>query len=190
MGTNNLPPKTLNEKHHLVAYMQLAGATNIEIAAALDYHPTRVSAIQGSPLYKALLDKLRKDLNQRTVGAVIDRIISEGPRNVEVLVELREHAENERVRLEAARDMLDRNPETSKVSRQENRSEQRIIFDTHALHRLIGVLQEDGPIVHTVALPPAPDGAVVPVHSPALGIKTLDETLADLEALEAAAAAE
>src|SRR4030067_165014 len=39
--TTNTPPQSLNERHKLVALMTIGGATNVEIAGALDFHPPR-----------------------------------------------------------------------------------------------------------------------------------------------------
>jgi len=183
--SSNTPPKKLNDKHALVAYLALAGATNVEIAASLDYHPNRVAAIRDSPLFKTLLTKLQGDLRQRTVGSVIDKIIAEGPGSVNVLVELRDHAEGEMVRLNAARDLLDRNPDTAKVSREDRREEVRILLDTSAIQRLTGALADMGEIVDaevTPMLPPA-EGAFGP---PTGGILTLEEVIAQVAAAESA----
>lgn len=175
-----LPPAHLNEKHRLIAYMKLGGASREEIALALGYAPTYVSAVTESPLFKALLDQLRAELKHRTVGAVVDRIIAEGPKSVETLVTLRDTATSEQVQLTAARDLLDRNPETAKVSREDRRTETRIIVDARALQRLTGVLGEDAG--EPVALPEAT--LAVPTPPPPAAFQSLDEAVAELQAAE------
>lgn len=181
-GPNGLP-KNLNQRHHLIAYMILAGATSTEAAKALDMERTYVSSIVASPMFKALMDQLRVDMRQRTIGNVIDRIVAEGPNSVEALVRLRDHAESEQVQATAARDLLDRNPETAKVSREDRRSEVRILLDTAALHRIAGVMAEDA------EFQPVPAAQLTKNGTPA-GILPLDAVLEELKAAESAAEAE
>lgn len=181
-----LPPAKLHDKHRLIAYMKLGGASREQIATQLGYEPTYVSAITESPLFKALLDQLRGELRHQTVGAVVDRIIAEGPKSIETLVTLRDNAHSEQVQMAAARDLLDRNPETAKVSREDRRTETRIIVDARALARLTGVLAEDADIAlesvdaELVALPP-PEPAGPPEYLP------LADVVAKLAAREALA---
>lgn len=180
-----LAPAKLSDKHHLIAYMKLGGASRDQIATQLDMEPTYVSAITESPMFKALMDQLRQEMRAKTIGTVVDRIISEGPASVEALVTLRDHADSETVKLGAARDLLDRNPETAKVSREDRRSEVRVVVDTRALQRIAGVLAEDAGI--TVDAEPGPH---VPLPEPValpMGIQTLDEAVAELQAAADAA---
>ena len=163
-----LAPKKLNNKHRLIAFLKLAGCTREEIADQLDYEPTYVSAITESPMFKALMVQLQDEMKHQTIGTVVDRIVAEGPKSLQVLVELRDHAESEQIRMTSARDLLDRNPETAKVSREDRRSETRIIVDTRALQRIAGVLQEDNDDVidlDTVQAlsPPKPPPGIMPL---------------------------
>ncbi len=172
------PPAKLSPKHHLIAYCMLAGATRDEIATRLDMEPTYISAITNSPMFKALLDTLRAEMRNRTIGSVVDQIVAEGPDSVRVLVAMRDGAESEQVRVTAARDLLDRNPETAKVSREDRRTETRIIIDSRDMARITGVLREDDDAVDATLAEPA---ALAP-PAPPLGIQTLDEALAELAA--------
>jgi len=142
--TTNTPPQSLNERHKLVALMTIGGATNVEIAEALDFHPTRVAAIRNSPLFQALVEKHRRELQARTVGGVVDKILGEGLASVEALVRLRDSAENESVQRSAASDLLDRNPQVARITREDHRAETRVIFDTESLRRLASAVVEDG----------------------------------------------
>ncbi len=175
-------PQKLNDKHRLIALLMLAGAERPEIAARTGYDPSYISAItHNSPMFKAMLDQLRAEMRQKTIGGVVDRIIQEGPKSVEALVVLRDTAESEQVRVTAARDLLDRNPETAKVSREDRRTETRVVFDGRALAKLAGVLAEDaGQDAATV------DAAFTPVSALPLttGIPTLEELRAELAAQE------
>jgi hypothetical protein len=178
-----LPPTKLNERHRLIAFMKLGGAGRDEIATALDYEPTYVSAITESPMFKALMDHLRAEMRHKTVGSVVDRIIAEGPASIETLVTLRDHAESEQVRTVAARDLLDRNPDTAKVSREDRRVETRIVIDSRALARIAGVMAEDG---GTVAEPQPLDVTLPPAAARPAGYLTLEAAVAALAAQEEA----
>ena len=159
-------PKHLNNKHRLVAFMKLGGAGRDEIALQLGYEPSYVSAITESPMFKALMVELQNEMKNKTIGHVVDRIVSEGPKSLQVLVELRDHAESEHIRMTSARDLLDRNPETAKVSREDRRTETRIVVDSRAMLRIAGVLQEDNESfadldgVQALSLPKPPPGIV------------------------------
>lgn len=176
-----LPPQKLNNKHRLIAYMKLGGATREEIAFQLGYEPTYVSAITESPLFKALMSELQNEMKHQTIGTVVDRIVAEGPKSLQVLVELRDHAESEQIRMTSARDLLDRNPETAKVSREDRRTETRIIVDSRALHRIAGVLQEDNEGVIDLDAVQA-----LSAPTPPPGIVPLAEAVAALQATEGA----
>ena len=174
-------PGKLNERHRLIAFMKLGGASRDEIATQLGYEPTYVSAITESPMFKALMDHLRAEMRTKTIGGVVDRIISEGAASVETLVTLRDNAESEQVRTIAARDLLDRNPETAKVSREDRRTEMRVVIDSRALARIAGVLAEDSGR-EVINIPP-PAGPTGPAGQP---FTALEDAVAELEAKELA----
>lgn len=176
----NGPPQSLNEKHKLVALMVIGGATNVEIATALDFHPTRIAAIRSSPLFQALVDQHRRELQARTVGGVIDLILGEGLASVEALVRLRDGAENESVQRSAASDLLDRNPQVARITREDHRAETRVIFDTESLRRLANAVAEDGGIDEAVVIPAIATNGGPPV------IRPLAEAVAVALAAEAA----
>lgn len=172
-------PDKLNDRHRLIAYMKLGGATRDQIATTLGYATNYVDAIVASPMFKALMDHMRAEMRSKTIGGVVDRIVAEGPRNLEVLMELRDHAESEQVRMTSARDLLDRNPETAKVSREDRHIENRIVIDAVALRRIAGVLEEDAPPVVIDVAPRA-------VHAAqAAGFQRLEEAVTELAAVEA-----
>lgn len=176
-----LPPKNLNDKHRWIAWLKLAGRTREEIADELGYAPTYISAVTESPMFKALMDQLRADMRQRTIGSVVDQIVNEGPNSVKVLVEVRDNIDEPgATRAMAARDLLDRNPETAKVSREDRRTETRIVFDGRAMSQLAAVLAEDAGM--TIDAPLA-----IPVETAAPGsIPTLDALLAEMRQQEEA----
>lgn len=168
---SNPPPQRLTERHRLIAYAVIAGKTNVEIARALGYHINRIYAIRQSPLFRALVEQLRKELQAGTIGTVIDRIMNEAGPSVDAIVQLRDSAESESVKLAAAQDLLNRNPSTAKISRTEEDRTVRVLFDSNDMRRMAAVIAEDEgrdaiPAVATVV----PDSPLRP--------RTLDEVLA------------
>ncbi len=183
MPTTNTPPKSMNERHKLVALMVIGGATNVEIGEALDFHPTRIAAIRNSPLFQALVEQHRRELQARTVGGVVDKILGEGLASVEALIRLRDHAENESVQRSAASDLLDRNPQVARITREDHRAETRVIFDTESLRRLANAVAEDG----GDEAPPAVIQALAISDTP-VTLRPLAEAVASALAAEAAIA--
>lgn len=169
------PPDKLTEKHRLIAYMVIAGKTNIEIGRTLGYHPTRISIIRQSPLFQALTAQLQKELQRSTVGDIVDRIMREAGPSVDTIVELRDAAESENVRLAAAQDLLNRNPQTAKISRTEEDRTVRVVLDGDAMRRMASVIAEDEGRADAI-----PAIATAVSDSP-LRPRTLDEALAALD---------
>lgn len=164
---------SLNSKHMLLALGVAAGKTNRELAEALDYNEQYVSQVKASPLFQAQLLRLQKDMTERTMSDVVGRIIGEADRSVDVLVELRDHAENEHVRLHSATEFLDRNPATRKVQKTESESVTKIVFSADDVRRMVQARAE-------AALPEA---RVVGHGRPAAGVVVLsvDEATAAAE---------
>lgn len=175
-------PHKINDRHRMIAFMKLGGATREQIATDLGYEPTYVSAITESPMFKALMDHLRGEMRNKTIGGVVDRIIAEGPASVETLVALRDTADSEQVRAVAARDLLDRNPDTAKVSREDRRTETRIVIDSRALQRIAGVLKEDDSNGVTIDVKATP----IPIDTRTAPFDKLEDAVAKLAAAEAA----
>lgn len=177
----NGPPNSLSERHKLIALMVIGGATNVEIGEALDFHPTRVAAIKSSPLFQALVEQHRRELQARTVGGVVDKILGEGLASVAALVRLRDSAENESVQRSAASDLLDRNPQVARITREDHRAETRVIFDTESLRRLANAVAEDG----GDEAPPAVIQALSVYDAPVV-LKPLADAVAEALAAETA----
>lgn len=194
------PPDTLNGKHQLILLAVLAGRSNVQIAADLGVSANRVAAIKASPLFQTQLDTMRRDLHERTAASLVERLLAEGDRSLAVAIEIRDNAEDERVRLNAAQDLMDRHPQLRKVQKTESDTTHRIILSGEDVTRMVGVLVEvdgvgaaDGPRngaeaarrVNALARPPEgqPDpvsARTAPVRVP---VETLEECIAGLRAL-------
>ena len=98
--------QNLWDKHHQVLRMCALGVDRKDIAARTGLSPTMVSTITNSTLGREALTVMRGTLDKGIID--ISQAIHElAPKAVEVLEELLE-AENEKVRLTAAMDVLDR----------------------------------------------------------------------------------
>lgn len=181
------PLNALNGRHQLVMLAMLAGKSNDEIAQTFDLHPTSITRIKSSPLFQAQLDRLRRDLHERTAVSVVERLFAEGGRSLEVAVELRDHAESEGVRLSAAQDLMDRHPSLRKVQKTESEATVRVVFGREDVARIVGVMAEvqGGPSSppEPKALPPT-TFATPTAPPPSIRPETLEELLATLRAAE------
>jgi len=107
------------QKHHEIKRLKLLGMGNIEIARALNCTPQNISDISNSPIFQAELQILATARDSASVD-VARAIISEGPKSLELLSQIRdnkidgEHAPLV-LRAKVAADLLDRNPRTAKA---------------------------------------------------------------------------
>jgi hypothetical protein len=150
------PPDTLRERHRLIAYLDIAGKRNGEIAKILGYTESRVSIIRNSPLYVALCNELRVELKDQTIGGIVDRLQGEAGRTLDVLIELRDHAEGEPTRLGAANSLADRITKLQRVNKVEEERTVKIVLDGAAMaamaqaHREVNAITSAPPAVRTV----------------------------------------
>lgn len=108
-GGGNRPPETLNESHKAMARMEAANCTDAQIAAATGYHINRVVAVRASPLYKAFLASLSKEINAQTVFDVAAEIGKLAQTAVETKRKLMERLDDHPAVANAASDsILDR----------------------------------------------------------------------------------
>lgn len=180
------PPERLNNRHLLMALMVAAGWRQKDIAAKLGFNPNRVSIICGSPLFKAQVQNLQRELRESTVADVVHRIATEAGPSLDVMVELRDHAQAEPVRLSAAKDILDRNPKLARVSKVEGESSLRVSFGAPELRQMFGALLEDDGkprlVLDATALPPR-NGKTETENGAPIRARPLEELI---EAAEAA----
>lgn len=177
--TSGYAPDRLRERHLLMAYMVIGGASNQAIADKLSYTYNRVSIIRNSPLFQAYLGQLRRDLEEQTVGDIAKWIHEETPKTLHRLGELRDQDDELGVALGAVKEILARGaPITTKV--QEERTV-RVLIAADERRAMEAVLVEDGPTVIDVE-PDGDDEATPAPRAPAL--QTVEEALAEIRAGE------
>lgn len=135
-------PQKLSERHRLIAWLELGGATNNEIAAALQLTASWVSTVRGSPLYKALLAQMRDRVSGESIEEVKAVLLGEAMNNVQKLIAVRDGLDPTNARL-AANDLLDRTPGLSKIHKSEVDETLRIVLERDALDEIRQAIAED-----------------------------------------------
>lgn len=170
-----VPPDHLRERHQLLAYLVVAGFTNRQIAAKLSLTESRVSVIQKSPLFVALVDQLRDELKGRTIGSVIDRLMAEAGSTLDTLISLRDSGtKDDGVRLGAANSLADRIPDLRRISKVEEERTIRVLLDGGTLALMTQAQREVDRVVDAeivAVVPVAPGDGRIPV-------KTIEEAVA------------
>ena len=108
----------LSDKHRMMAYMEAAGKGVSEISEETGLSAGRVYGIRCEALYKTFLAEVRREVKERAIVKatnIVERYDEEAPRSLDTILELRDEAENESVRLKAAEHVIDRAPSAPKV---------------------------------------------------------------------------
>jgi len=108
----------LSDAHRMMAYMDAQGKRAGEIAEATGFAVNRVYSIRLEKKYQEFLAEVRREIKERAIAAaanLISRYDEEAPKSFETIVELRDGAENESIRLKAAEHIIDRAPAAPKV---------------------------------------------------------------------------
>lgn len=112
--------KFMWDKHHEVKRLALLGCQNKEISELLGVTPQNISDIRNSPIFKDQMKVMEVARDSATID-VARAIIEEGPKNLELLTKVRDSIEMDgqpvplALRVNVAKDMLDRTPGTAKV---------------------------------------------------------------------------
>lgn len=130
-------PTELNARHFVLALMHAAGFRNCDIARHLGYTENRVSVVLSSPLMQAQIRDLQNELRSSTIEDVMGIIEREAGPSVAVLLELRDSAQSENVRLAAANDVLDRHPRFAKRTHRDEEHTVRITFGPAELKQIL-----------------------------------------------------
>lgn len=67
-------PKTLTPRDRTIARLMAGGLRRGEMARQLGYAPTSVSHIAKSAAFRSLVAECRRELSDRFIGAMVDRI--------------------------------------------------------------------------------------------------------------------
>lgn len=81
---------TFSERDKLIAYMELAGNKNKDIAAAVGLQPQSISQIKRRPEYKLFLSEEAKRVRETTHQSIQERIMGDAHRNLDVLMQIRD----------------------------------------------------------------------------------------------------
>ncbi len=117
-STIGLQPQRMTSKIKLIMLMDIAGYSASQIAQEIGLGINRVSIIRNSPLYQEQKAIEEEQLKERVIEKKSDRIASGDPTEAFLkkealtsaikIAELRDEAKSEFVKLNAARDLLDR----------------------------------------------------------------------------------
>lgn len=172
------PPAQLSERHRLIAWLELGGASNAEIAASLGFTQSWVSTVRNSPLYKVLLGQMRDRVSDASIEGVKQKILGEAMNNVNTLIELRDNlAVEPATRRGSANDLLDRTPGLSKIHKSEVDETLRIALDADALREIQQAIAED----EGRQLPDRAVAAIATEIPSTVRARTLEEYAADYE---------
>ena len=172
-------PLKLSERHRYIAWLELGGATNNEIAAALSLTPSWVSTVRSSPLYKALLADMRDRVTDENIEQVKAVIMGEAMNSVRTLIGLRDNgAVESATRRGAANDLLDRTPGLGKVQHIETDETLHVTFAGAELRALMQAVDEnEGRPLRAI------EGVatVLPNGAERIAPRTIDEFIAEYE---------
>lgn len=122
MNQNSKYGLTPRVKHACRLYASAAVATKQEAAEAVGLNPSYFNVItqpghkKANPEAIALIDEIQQRIEDKTVdlSAVVQEVSREALSEMRKLIK---NSQNEAIRLKAASDILDRNPETSKTQK-------------------------------------------------------------------------
>lgn len=98
----------LDQRHYLVIQRLLEGVARKAIAEEVGCHPTLVWQWQQIPDFQAELQRQRAALAETVESVIGSRLSVQASPSLDRIVQLRDGADSEKVRLAAAQDVLDR----------------------------------------------------------------------------------
>jgi len=115
------PPDRLNQRHMLMAYMEVMGLTPAELAESLRYHRNRVYHIRRAQCYREKVAEIREKLEEYLIRRTIDihsRLDVEAHAALDTLRSiLTDPTVPASARLRAAVEVLDRAPNAPKKAK-------------------------------------------------------------------------
>lgn len=163
-------PDALSERHKIIAEMESAGATDVEIAHRIGISASRISIIRTSPLYQALVLDLSKERRSKSTFDIAKAIDDLAPRALGRLAELIDQDENLGVALGATNAIMDRV------------SPKKTINEVDQTVRVRLSLEQ----VDAMRRAAAEDSGALEIEAPPPGLKALDDAIAEAAAREAA----
>lgn len=175
-------PTNFTDRHRVILWMDIAGQRVVDIAAAVKMHPQSVSAIRTSEVYHVQKQLLLEQLQTQTFGDVLEMIRRDVPRNLQVLIDLRDNNLDDKLRLAAAR-QLSREADRVYPRKTEHVEERtiRVELDGTHLNRLAAALREVGATIPAELVDPDEP----PPDRPLIEGKSVDELVDQFRAEEA-----
>lgn len=101
--------KELSTRHHAILNrLVIDGATPREVAGEFDMEESRLSVIRSSPLWKREEGRLRAELRSQKIDVAVRRLEGLVPDAVDALDECVNQEADPRLRLQSAKEILDR----------------------------------------------------------------------------------
>lgn len=135
------PPAKLNHRHHLLAYLLVAGKTDKDAAEALGYSAVRVAQIKRSPLFTVLCNELRAEIADKHVTDVAAWLERETTPTLKRLRELRDQDDSLPVAATVSLALYDRL--SPKITKHENETVHRHVWDRRDVQAMARVMRED-----------------------------------------------
>ena len=107
-GGERMADQTLSNEHKNVARLLALDVPMLDIAAQSGYTIVEIANLRGKPEFAAFLQKCRSGEEQEEAAESVELLQQEAGTSLEVLITLRDHAESETVRLNAAKELLSR----------------------------------------------------------------------------------
>jgi predicted transcriptional regulator len=137
-GLKPWEPKKLNSRHKQIIAMSAAGVRNKDIADLLGMSQSRVSVILNDPRSRVLERQLASDVVSQIATDVSERIQGAAGEAFDVVKNLMDNADSERVRQTSAFDILDR----AGFKPKETTANLNLNVDGDQLETLVEVLKE------------------------------------------------
>lgn len=100
------PPERLNNRHKYAALLIAMGMKKSFVAKKLGMHPNRLSIIQRSPLFRTLVEQYQRDFIARGMQTTIDKVMADGPANVDFIRGIRDGTQPDIRNVEEANDVV------------------------------------------------------------------------------------
>lgn len=95
----------LPSKHHMAARLDALGFSRREISKKLEMSESSLFSISKSPLFKSVVKRIKIDLDKSTTKAY-NLLVEAAPKASEVVIKIMNESDNERLKKEAAIDIL------------------------------------------------------------------------------------
>lgn len=177
-------PTKLNNRHMVMAHMAAIGRMPGEIASKLGLHPNYVGICLKSPLFKAYVEQLQKEIKENTINSVQEFIDQETLPSFEALKNIRDAGDSDAVRISAAKEIIAHSDLVTKKTEIKIDQTKRIVIERGDLIDMMKAVAEDegGELPEEILT----DGEELPLlsqaslHQP----KTIQELCEELEAEE------